>query len=81
MSFYIESQNRRNFQPEFIHGRSLQPSPALSQYLALSTSISYNDDFGPNQQQLNPIQSQPQVYPENTQTFAMAFANDFNRLN
>ncbi|KAL4147944.1 hypothetical protein QTP88_002258 [Uroleucon formosanum] len=57
------------------------PSPAHSQYLALSTSTSYNDDFGPNQQQINLIQSQPQVYPENTQTFAMAFANNFNRLN
>lgn len=78
---YIESQNRRNFQPEFIHGRSLQPSPALSQYSALSTSTSCNDDFGPNQQQINPIQSQPQVYPENTQTIARAFANDFNLFN
>lgn len=77
---YIESQNRRNFQPEFIHGRSLQ-SPAFSQYSALSTSSSYNDNSGPNQQQINPIQTQPQVYPENTQTFAMAFANDFNQLN
>jgi len=78
---YIESQNRRNFQPEFIHSRSLQSSPAFSQYSALSTSSSYNDDFGPNQQQTNPIQTQPQVYPENTQTFPMAFANDFNQLN
>jgi len=32
---YKESENRRNFQPQFIHSHSLQPSHALSQYSAL----------------------------------------------
>lgn len=76
---YIESQNRRNFQSEFIHGRSLQSSPAFSNirlYLQVPHIMMILV-----QQQINPIQTQPQVYPENTQTFPMAFANDFNQLN
>lgn len=44
---YVQTQNRRIFQPELTNSCSLQPSPALSNYSIPSASTSYHSDFNP----------------------------------